>query len=57
MLIAAITNSNKYRVFFIEGDTECGCKIDKILLFNGGFGLKIMVTTVQLISDQFKTYV
>ena len=45
-----------YRVFFIEGQTEISYEINKLLLFDGGFGLKIMVTTVQFISDHLKTY-
>ena len=46
----------KYRVFFIEGQIRISCKMLKILLFHGGFGLRTDVTMGNLISDQFKTH-
>ena len=45
-----------YRVFFIEGQIRISCKMLKILLFHGGFGLRTEVTMGNLISDQFKTH-
>ena len=45
-----------YRVFFIEGQIRISCKMLKILLFHGGFGLRTELTMGYLISDQFKTH-
>jgi len=44
-----------YRVFFIEGQMEIGCKMLKVSLFHVVSGLKTEVTMGDLISDQKKS--